>query len=338
MTDRPEAEPTPTNAADAPSVGRRLGLVDLLRWILLAAVVVAVGYALVRNWGEVRDELSRLDAATVAGSLAFAVISPYVTMLGWRRLLADLGSPLHLAPAAGIFFVGQLGKYVPGSVWSLLAQMEMGARLGVPRRRAGVAGLVLIGLSVLTGGLVGLPAVPALFGRTGEGYPWWLVGVAALLAVVLLAPPVLNRLIALGLRLLRREPLEHDLSGRAILVATSWFVAAWVSMGASVWWIARSVAPTTADGGQLALLSISGFVLGATLGMVSFLVPAGVGIRDGVLLVLLSTVMPTSAAFAVAVLARFLSVVIDVAAAAFGWLWARTHHLLPERRADGAAG
>ncbi len=62
-------------------------------------------------------------------------------MLAWRRVLADLGSPLHLAPAGGVFFVGQLGKYLPGSVWSIVAQAEMGTTAAHPapalgRRRA----------------------------------------------------------------------------------------------------------------------------------------------------------------------------------------------------------
>ena len=40
-----------------------------------------------------------------------------------------------------------------------LAQAEMGARLAVPRRRMGVVGILSIGLAVLTGCLLGIPAV-----------------------------------------------------------------------------------------------------------------------------------------------------------------------------------
>ena len=64
--------------------------------------------------------------------------------------------------------------------------------------------------------------------------------------------------------------------------------------------------------------------------MFSIIVPAGVGVRDGVLVLLLATQMPFSAAAAVVVVARFLTVVGDVVWAAAGWLWGRTHHLLPE--------
>ena len=65
--------------------------------------------------------------------------------------------------------MGQLGKYLPGSVWTVLVQADMASHLHVPRRRTGVASLVTIGLSVLTGLLVGLPSIPLLLQRPDSG-------------------------------------------------------------------------------------------------------------------------------------------------------------------------
>ena len=67
-------------------------------------------------------------------ALAFGIASPALSMLGWRALLADLGSPLHVAPASGVFLVGQLGKYLPGSVWSVLAQAEIAGQQRVDNK------------------------------------------------------------------------------------------------------------------------------------------------------------------------------------------------------------
>ena len=145
-----------------------------------------------------------------------------------------------MAPSAGIFFVGQLGKYLPGSVWSVLAQAEMGARLDVPRRRSGVVGLVSIGLGVLTGLLVGLPALALLLGSSHAASAAWLL-LALPLVVVACWPRALNFLVATGLRVLRREPLEHELSGRAVLVTVLLFIASWLAFGLQTWILARSV-------------------------------------------------------------------------------------------------
>ena len=102
----------------------------------------------------------------------------------WRALLADLGSPLPLRAAAKVFFVGQLGKYIPGSVWPVLAQMEMGRDLGVPRPRSAAAFFLTLPIQLATGLLVTL--VTPGWDRFG----WLLLLVPVLL--VLLQPKVIN--------------------------------------------------------------------------------------------------------------------------------------------------
>lgn len=307
---------------------RRAGLVAGLRVLAAVVILAGVGYALVHNWAAVSAELARIPAGTVGLALFVAVVSPVLTLFGWRMLLTDLGSALPLPPSASIFFVGQLGKYIPGSVWSVVAQAEMGRRLGVPRSRMGVVGLLSMGLAVVTSALVGVPALPLLFDRGGEQIsPWW-VAPAFLAGCLLLWPRLLNWCIATGLRLLRREPLEHPLSGRAIAVTSSWFVVAWLAAGASVLLLARELTPLGAPADRLLLASVAGYALAAAFGMFSVIAPAGVGVRDGVLALLLSAVMPLAAATAVVVVNRFLTVLADVIVAALGYLWGRSHHLL----------
>lgn len=319
-------------APPVPSTRKRI--VDAVRILFLVLVLVAVGYALARNWADVSDSFRRIGAGSLTLGLVLAMISPALTLLGWRVLLADLGSRLHIAPASGVFFVGQLGKYLPGSVWSVVAQADMAHRLGIPRRRTAVVGLISIALSALCGMVAGLPALPALVTRGEAQLPWWFLALVIGGLVVGLWPPVLNRAVAVLFRVLRRDPLERDLSGRAVAVSTMWFTLSWLAGGASIWVMATSLAHESADARHLAVVSICGYLLAAGIGMFSFFVPAGVGVRDGVLVLLLATSMPVAAATAVVVVARFYSVVADVAWAGIGWLWARTHHLLPDRKVE----
>ncbi|MCA1784223.1 MAG: UPF0104 family protein, partial [Intrasporangiaceae bacterium] len=117
---------------------RRRSLLAVFRVVLMLLVLAGVTVALVTSWDDVSPYLSELTPRGMALAIGLALLAPFFTMLGWRAMLKDLGSDLRIAPAAGVFFVGQLGKYVPGSIWAVLAQAEMGARLGVPRRRVGV--------------------------------------------------------------------------------------------------------------------------------------------------------------------------------------------------------
>ncbi|MFN8097428.1 MAG: lysylphosphatidylglycerol synthase domain-containing protein [Dermatophilaceae bacterium] len=318
--DTPAATPDP-----APARGR--GVIAYARIVLAVVVLAAVVLALVQNWGAVSGDLRKVSAGALAACVVCGLGAPWVTMLGWRAVLADLGTPLPVRPAAGIFFVGQLGKFVPGSVWTVLAQAEMGARLRIPRRRSAVAGLVSVGLSVLTGLAVGLPALPLLLRRDDTRSVLVLVLLALPALAVAIHPPVLNAMIARGLRLLRREPLEHPLSRRAVAVMSGWFLLGWTFAGASVAVLARDLKPGLGIR-DLLVVAVCGFALASCAGMLVVLLPAGVGIRDGLLVLLLGTLLPVPAAAAIAVVIRFVTTIADVAYAALGWRWARARHLV----------
>ena len=104
-------------------------LLNALRIGLLVVIVAAFVVALWRNWQEVSGELRKLSGPVVLGAFVLVAAAPVLTLMGWRVLLEDLGTHLPAAPASSVFLVGQLGKYLPGSVWTVVAQAEMGARL-----------------------------------------------------------------------------------------------------------------------------------------------------------------------------------------------------------------
>ena len=193
----------------------RQKIITVLRVGIAVVTLAAVVYAVVRNWADMSVHLDKISWATFAWSTLAAAVGTWLTMIGWKTLLADLGSDLHLAPASGVYFVGQLGKYLPGSLWSVLVQADMASALKVPRRRTAVTGLLALGLALATGFLVGLPAASYLLTRTSTGFDWWLLlGIPIL--VVLCVPRLLNALIARMLKSLRRDPLEHDGSFAAV--------------------------------------------------------------------------------------------------------------------------
>ena len=338
-TDRPDAVPTdavPTGSAPtgARAGGRRAGdrrgrrrggrrrsrLLDVVRWGLLVLILGAVGVTLWRNWEAVSGELGRLGWSVVLGAFVLVAAAPVLTLMGWRVLLADLGT--HPPPPR----VQRLPRRAAG---------EVPAGLGVDRRRADRDGGPPARPAAADGRrrhpvdrprrahgrLLGIPAVPRLVDRESQAFSWWWVVLAVVLGGVLLWPRLLNAVIAKGLSLLGREPLEHELSGRAIALTSVWFVAAWVSTGLGTFLLARSVAPD-APLGPLLVTSIGGFALASAGGMFSFLVPAGVGVRDGILALLLVTLMPLPAATAVVVVARFLAVLADLLLAGSAWAWA----------------
>ena len=210
-----------------------------------------------------------------------------MSFLIWRGTLAVLGSPVRVRPASRMFFVAQLGKYLPGSVWPVVVQMRLGKENGIPRQRMALAFLLTLGLSVLVGLLVGIAALPALVQAEGRSVLFGLLLLPVLLA--LLVPQVLNGLLNRGLRLLRRPPLDQPFSGRDMARGVAWTLAFWVVFGLHVWLLSVGLG---ASAWETLPVAIGGFAVAFSIGPLLVVLPAGAGVREAVLVVLLGSVLP----------------------------------------------
>ncbi len=313
----------PGEAAAAPGGGRRAWWAAAsrvlasrpFRWGFVAVAVAIGGYAVARQWTEVRTALASLGFLAVAGALLSVLAALVATMQIWRVLLAALGSPLPARAAARIMFIGQLGKYLPGSIWPVLAQMELGTAHKVPRHRSASASVLTMLLTLLAGLLVALVTLPFVRGSTS--YRWVFLAAPVLLAC--LYPPVLNRVLNRLLRLARRPALEQPLTGRAVAGALAWALVSWVCFGLQIWLLIIRVGAPYGTG---ALLAIGAFAFAWCVGFLVVFAPAGVGVRDVLLVALLGPTIGVGSATAVALVSRVLLTAGDLitagAAAGFG--------------------
>lgn len=272
-------------------------------------LVVALGFgtwAVVSRWDEVAAGFARLTPGMVAASLAAVVGALLCAMLTWRTLLADLGSRLPVRDGAKVFFVGQLGKYIPGAVWPMLAQMEMGRDLGVPRARSAAAFFLMMPVQLASGLLVA-------FGTLGwDRFGWLLLLVPVLL--VALEPRVINAVIGFGLRRLGRAPLERPLTRKGMLTALGWAFAGWLCYGVHLYFVAP-------EGGLI--FAVGAFALSWCLGIMTFVVPAGAGVREVAMVAALAPVMEPGPAIAVALSSRAVIILGDLLCAGAAGLSAR---------------
>jgi hypothetical protein len=252
----------------------------LVRYGFVVVTVALGAYAIASDWHEIGPALGKIGLPISLASLAITLAALVASMWTWRVLLAGLGSPLKFSAAARVMFVGQLGKYLPGSVWPVLAQMEMGTVYQVPRSRAASAGLVNMPVSLLSAMLAALVTLPFTGGSTN--YLWFIAATPLLLAF--LHPRVLNYLLGLMFRLAKRPPLEQPLTGRVIAESVAWSFLSWLLYGAALWLLAIRVGVPVGVGYPL---SVGAFGLGFALGFVVILAPAGVGIREWVIIAIL---------------------------------------------------
>jgi glycosyltransferase 2 family protein len=305
-------------------------------WGRLGILALFLGFLavlLADQWRQVQPLLGRLSVSTLAAATVAVLAGHLATLLSWRAVLNDLGSPLPLAGSLRVFFLGQLGKYVPGSVWPAVAQMELGRDYEVPQRVSGAAVAATLLISVGAGLLTAVVLVP-LAGLGALGRYWWVV-LALPLVILAASPPVLNRLLGLAFRLARRDPLPRPLSLAGTLRSVGWALTAWLCYGGQVWLLARQLG-VPADL-RLLLHSTGAFAGAWCVGFLLVVAPAGAGVREAALVLLLGSTMSRPQATVVAVVSRLLFTLADL-----GWggvaALAGRHDRLTRPRSGGRPG
>jgi uncharacterized membrane protein YbhN (UPF0104 family) len=292
---------------------------------LLLVILGFCCYGLVAEWPKVEPTVAHLQVYSIAGSLAASMGAAFCMMLAWRRLLADLGSKLPVLVAARVTFVSQLGKYVPGAVWSFAAHVELGHDYDVPRRRGAASVIVALAVAVAAGLAIAAIALP--FAAPGVARKYLLVIAIVPVIAVCLAPPVLSRSLNLALRLIRQEPLEHPISCRGLVVALGWTVAGWLLFGLQVWALLTNV---THDGARSVVLALGAYAFACSVALVLVIFPGGIGAREVLLVAALAPVLTSGPALAIALAARLVTTVCDLTWGGIGLALARRM-----RSADG---
>ena len=256
------------------------------RLLLALLTLVAVGLAgwnILTQWRAFRASGAHLVLQWPLILLSSALVATAYAVLieTWRRTVRSWDAELPWGVAARIWFVSNLGRYLPGKVW------QIGA-MGVLAREAGVSPVAAAG-SALVINLVNVLAGFGLVLITGSEFfeaPRVAIALAVALAVgIALAPrliPVVGR--AAG-RLLRRRIDVPVLPDSAVWLACIGCLLAWILYGIA---FQVFVAGVLGQAPGRTASYIAAFTGSYLAGYIVLFAPGGIGVREGSLILALS--------------------------------------------------
>lgn len=318
-------DPTgPTAPGRSARASRRTARLTAAVGLVLGTVAVAfVARSLVRDWDEAESAIRDARLGWIVAALVLAVAAMVAIAVVWRSVFALLGVRARVDRVIAWYFVGELGKYLPGGVWPVLGRGELARRGGVPRVRAYASvGLSLV-LLYLTAMFVAVAFLP--FALAGSGADGWMLILAALpVGVLALHHAVLERFVAFATRISGREiDVRIPRWGESLTVILH-YVPSWLLVGASTWAVARALDPN-ASFARVVFAAVLSWIAG----FLAVPVPAGAGVREAVIVA--TSGLGGGVAAATAIVARLLFGVADGVGAAVG-------AALLRRRGGGAVG
>jgi uncharacterized membrane protein YbhN (UPF0104 family) len=299
----------------------------VLRATLSLAIAAVILYYLVRSlargWREAGVYRWSVDWAWLALSLAVLAVYFFLAAWIWKRILRSMGEEIGTGQACHVWFLSQLGKYIPGKVWFALGRIYLARRVGVdaiPASVSTVLELLMVMLAAAAVFLASLPLWPSVAGKEILFAP------AAIAVIVLLVhPAVFGALLRLATRVLRRDPVPYRFAWRDLALTAVAYALTWILYGAGLEILLRTV---RLEGiAQEAGLSTAGrilFLSGAagvawTIGFLSFFTPSGLGVREATLGYMLAFHLPAPVPVLLALVARIWITVGEIGSAVVGW-------------------
>lgn len=263
-----------------------------------------------RDRSEIAAAFGTIGLQSILTSLILTSIGLLLSSQAWRLSIGAFWVELRGPPARSVFFVTQLGKYLPGGLWGVAGQVDAARSLGVDRAKVGLGALVFLLLHLLTGLLAAVVTLAWTAPDVIYEYRWVLSVTAPFF--LLLVPSVLTSALSAIGRLLNRWTGDLQLRFQSIVAAIVWLGATWICYGLALAVLAQPLTDP-APAPALIALSLGGFALAWSVGVLVLLAPSGIGPREIVIYLVLLRMLDPADATAIAITCRLVHVAADLA-------------------------
>lgn len=287
---------------------RRLPTGLLLRLFHLA-VFTAIAVPVVKDWPTVSRYLRWDHAPYLIFSALFLAAGIFWTAFAWQRVAFAQGVRLPFISSLELYTSAGLAARLPGQIWPVLTALSF-AR-GASLQGGQVVGMLLYSqvYLVLSGGIF-LSVLIATGAALPAELPGWGAGTAAwaslsFFSLAALHPRLLKPLLSWFFRRIGRpaEAVPPAVSFSASMMQLAYYQVGWFLCACSFLLFMQGVAGPLEKERWPPVMAV--FCAAQLGGMLSLFTPQGLGVREGILTLLLSRILPLPVAGAGALLARF---------------------------------
>jgi hypothetical protein len=300
--------------------------------IIIVLAFVLLGELLRSQWDSLRTYQWQIRLPWLVASGACVIAGWLIEIRMWQRLLALMGGPLPYFSTVRIWFASAIVRYLPGNIWQPLSlTMRCGER-GV-RPEATLASLTLFqSIHLMAVG----PIAAVYLGTWGRASVlphwlesssrWWAIALAAPTVFFLIRPGSMLTLVNAALVRIGRDPLPLRLTTGQLLRLLGVSLTAWVFFCAGFTALAGAILPPFAVSFRAAVPHlVAAYPIAFVLGFLSLLTPGGLGVREGILFLLLSPIIGGDNAIVIAIAMRLWELALEgaLSGGAFSLPWLR---------------
>lgn len=276
--------------------------------VFLAAVAVFLVRYFQKNITQIRALNFKINWGVFALSMLFYFAYKITLASFWHYITVLDHANIKYGNAVVAYLYSILGKYIPGKVFMLAARFPAYDREGVPLRKVTVCFFIENICTLLGAAFLFLISLFFFPNDVLENYK----GLTVLLVIaffICLNPKIINFFLGLVEKLTKKEDIRIPFTYPQMLKVVSLFILNWLIVGTGFYILTCSMYKLPVS----ELLYTGGiFGLSAIIGILAIFTPSGLGVREGILVLGLSLVMPNEMAVIVSIVSRLWATIAEL--------------------------
>ncbi|MFC1651018.1 lysylphosphatidylglycerol synthase domain-containing protein [Candidatus Latescibacterota bacterium] len=281
----------------------------LLKLAVAAIIIIFLGHSVLSNWEMIRGyDWSFNPVLMILSCLIFAAAFGFLPWV-WHMVLHYMGHELSYSDARDIFYIGNLGRYIPGKVWSIAGMAYMAEKSGIPATIAGTSAVFSQVYSMLSS--FGFFLLFFIFRGTYSinAKVFWFLPVFFAAAVIFIFPSNMERVLNIVLKRIGKETVTLRITTVSALKIVALYFVSGLLFGCAFWIFVSSFIGL---GEVNPVFAASAYIIAYWVGFLAFFVPGGIGVREGILGLLFMNIIPAGVLIIIAALSRLLVTIIEI--------------------------
>ncbi|MEO0190528.1 MAG: hypothetical protein ABIL18_06065 [candidate division WOR-3 bacterium] len=221
--------------------------------------------------------------------------------------MLTLGSTIPFYQSAWLIATTQIAKYLPGGVWYTVSRIYVGKKENMNGK--GLTLSMILETCLLLLANIAIFLVSILLAGSGRFLIALMYVVIVIVLIILLNPNILFYIVNLLLKLLNKPKIDLTISYPQLLHLSLYFFGLWIAQIIGFYFLINSIYPIHIS--KLPHIA-SAYTLSWMSGFIVIFAPGGLGVREGMMSLLLSSFIPTPLAIVISFLSRVWITVFEI--------------------------
>jgi hypothetical protein len=295
-------------------------IIKILCFILVIFFLVKIISDNIKDLGSIDFKINL--PISIISMVIFLIYKFYNAFL-WHFLTVKSDCKINTGNSIIAWSYSQLGKFVPGKVFYLLGRLYYYKKENVSTAKITFCFFLENAYTFLSALFMFIVSIPFVDLSIANEYKFYSI-ILLILFFVFLNPFFAEKGLNFVLKVLKKEPMKLYLAYRDMIIMLLLFVSNWLVMGVGFFILSEALYPV---GPSKFFYLTAAFALSNVIGILSFFAPAGIGVRETILIFVLKAIMPSSFAVIISIVSRIWSTAGELMTVLIAFIYDKSRHI-----------